>query len=258
MKLFVACLISLLFTAFALAQHPNTMQIVAHRGNSSKAPENTLAAFELAIVEKADYFECDVRKSKDGKLVVIHDETVDRTTNGSGLVEEMPLNELQKLSAGFSEEFGNQFVNEKIPTLEETLKLAKNRIKVEIEIKSKGLAQDVVFLVKTLKMNAEVIIISFDYDELVKIKELAPDIETMFLVGALWSKKELEKVAALGGEYLGPNGIPTKRKVKMAHIMGIKILPYTINEKKLIQKALMNGVDGIATDCPARAYKLRS
>jgi glycerophosphoryl diester phosphodiesterase len=241
-----------------LEKDSKEMLVVAHRGYSSKAPENTMAAFDMAIAAGADYFECDVHKCKSGEIVVIHDETVDKTTNGSGLVSDFTLEQLKELSAGYSDKFGDQFESERIPTLEEVMKLAKGQIKVEIEIKAQALAAKVVKLVKELKMEQDVIIISFDYNEVKAVKELAPEIETMYLVGAIWGKKELDMVKKIGAEYIGPNGIPSKGKVKMAHEMGIKVLPYTINDEKAIAKALRNGVDGIATDYPEKAIELRS
>lgn len=258
MKLYLLMISTILLgQASTLSMEENEMLVVAHRGYSSKAPENTIAAFNMAIAARADYFECDVHRCKSGEIVVIHDETVDKTTNGSGKVSDFTLEQLKELSAGYSQKFGNQFETERIPTLNQVLKLAKGQIKVEIEIKAQGLAANVVKLVKELKMEQDVIIISFDFNEVKTAKALAPEIETMYLVGAIWGEKELEKVKAIGAEYLGPYLIPSKKKVKMAHEMGIKVLPYTINDKKAISKALRNRVDGIATDYPERVLELR-
>ena len=259
MKLYLLMISTILLAqASTLSMEENEMLVVAHRGYSSKAPENTIAAFDMAIAAGADYFECDVHRCKSGEIVVIHDETVDKTTNGSGLVSDFTLEHLKELSAGYSDKFGDQFESERIPTLDEVLKLAKGQIKVEIEIKERGLADNVVKFVKELKMEQDVIIISFDYNEVKAAKALAPEIETMYLVGAIWGKKELDMVKKIGAEYIGPNGIPSKGKVKMAHEMDIKVLPYTINDEKAIAKALRNGVDGIATDYPEKAIELRS
>ncbi|MGB0429723.1 MAG: glycerophosphodiester phosphodiesterase [Bacteroidia bacterium] len=244
-------------TACFMPNEENDMLIIAHRGFSSKAPENTLAAFEKAIEQGADYFECDVRKSLDDKIVVIHDELLERTTNGKGLVKSKSLHELKLLSAGYAKKFGSQFASERIPTLKETLELAKKQIKVEIEIKAKGLASEVVKLVRTLNMENEVIIISFNYEEVKKAKELAPEIETMYLVGALWGKEELNQTKLIGAEYIGPSGIPSKRKIEMAHKMGIKVVSYTINDEQTIKKAIKHGVDGIATDFLDKAMSLK-
>ncbi len=110
------------------------VDVIAHRGASAYAPENTRAAFELAIDMGADWFELDCHLSGDGEIVVIHDPTVDRTTDGSGAVAGMTLGELQALDAGSW--FGDEFEGERIPTLGEALDLARGRIGVYVELKS--------------------------------------------------------------------------------------------------------------------------
>lgn len=107
--------------------------IVGHRGTLKHAPENTLAAFDTAIKMGADMLEIDVRETKDGELVVIHDGSVDRTTNGSGKVSEMTLSEIRKLDAGVH--FGRKFKGEQVPTLRETLKFIRNRALPDIDFK---------------------------------------------------------------------------------------------------------------------------
>ena len=108
--------------------------VVAHRGFSGAAPENTLAAFRKAIEAGSDMIELDIQLSKDGKIVVIHDETLERTTDGQGRVADRTFPEIRKLDAGSW--FGSQFSGEKIPTLQEVLELAKGKVLVNIEIKN--------------------------------------------------------------------------------------------------------------------------
>ena len=110
------------------------VEVIAHRGASAYAPENTLAAFELAVEQNADWFELDCYLSQDGIVVVLHDTTVDRTTNGSGAVQELTLAELKTLDAGSWK--GEAFTGEPIPTLFESLELAKGRIGVYVEVKN--------------------------------------------------------------------------------------------------------------------------
>src|SRR5699024_1122413 len=107
------------------------------RGASGYAPENTIAAFDKAVEMKADYFELDVQRSKDGQLVLIHDTTVDRTTNGTGAVKDLTLKELKSLDAGSW--FDEKYAGEKIPTLGETLDRHRGKIKILIELKSPSL-----------------------------------------------------------------------------------------------------------------------
>ncbi len=113
---------------------PARVEVIAHRGASDDAPENTLSAFRRAVELKADWFECDVTSTKDGRLVVIHDDTVDRTTDGTGRVVDLTFDELRRLDAGSWK--GAGFAGERIPTLEETLELARGRSGAYVEIKA--------------------------------------------------------------------------------------------------------------------------
>jgi glycerophosphoryl diester phosphodiesterase len=134
---------------------------VAHRGFSSSAPENTLAAYVMAIEHSPDFVECDVRRTKDRKIIICHDAAVDRTTNGSGKIADMTLAELRELDAGSW--FGPQFAGEKLPTLEEYLDLLKGKCGPQIELKEEGLEEDVVAMIQERGMSDETMIISFHY-----------------------------------------------------------------------------------------------
>jgi len=127
------------------------MRVCAHRGASYYEPENTLRAFKRALEMGAYRLELDVRSTKDGIIVVIHDDTVDRTTNGSGFVREMTLKEIKRLDAG---------KGEKIPTLEEVLEFAKNNAKLLVDVKEKGLEEKLAELVRAKGMVNDVVFIS--------------------------------------------------------------------------------------------------
>ena len=136
--------------------------IIAHRGASAYEPENSLRAIETAIKLKADMVEVDIRKSKDGELVVIHDENVDRTTNSKGWVSKLSLTELKRLDAG---------AGEMVPTLAEVLDLLKNRIMLNIELKGLGTAEPVYKLIKeTGWQNTNLTISSFNWESLTEYK----------------------------------------------------------------------------------------
>jgi len=231
--------------------------ISAHRGYSSIAPENTLSAFKKAIDVGADYFECDVRYTKDRKIVTLHDSTLDKTTNDVGLLSSKTYNEVSKIDAGYPDRFGDRYRNEHIPTLKKVLELAKGKIKVEIEIKDTNMAKDVVALIKKLDMEHEVLVIAFNFNELKKVKELDSSISVKYLVGRNWEEAEIEKIISIGGEYIGPSGVPTYVQVQKAHSKNIKIISYTINTSQEIQAAIYSGIDGIATDYPKRSMKIR-
>jgi glycerophosphoryl diester phosphodiesterase len=156
--------------------------IVAHRGWSGEAPENTIAAFKLAMTEPdIAIIELDVHLSKDGIPVVIHDHTLDRTTSGAGPVKSHTVDELRLLDAGGW--FAPSFEGERIPTLEEVLLLAKGRCKLHVELKSMGdeyvgIEEKVIALIQRHGMQEEVVLSSFDHDSMKRANEIDPSIQT--------------------------------------------------------------------------------
>jgi len=157
---------------------------IAHRGASGYRPENTLSAFCLAIKMGATHLECDVRLTRDREIVVIHDSTVDRTTNGTGAVSEIKLSELKKLDAGSW--FGEQFGGDQIPTLQEVFQVMGEETGLVIEIKDGAnlseIVEQTVAKVRQRRLIGQAGISSFDWVVLEKVKELAPEIETSVLV----------------------------------------------------------------------------
>lgn len=164
---------------------------VAHRGASGYAPENTIAAFDLAVDMKADYIEIDVQRSKDGELVLIHDTTVNRTTNGTGRVGELTLEQLRKLDAGSW--FGSEFAGELIPTFDEILDRYRGKIGILVELKAPelypGIEAQVAEALKKRNMdkskNNKIIIQSFNFESVKKVNELLPRIP----IGVLTSNR---------------------------------------------------------------------
>ncbi|SDL49956.1 glycerophosphoryl diester phosphodiesterase [Catalinimonas alkaloidigena] len=245
-------------STFSHGQSHPAFVISAHRGYSNLAPENTLSAFRKAIEVGADYFECDVRRTQDDSLVILHDATIDRTTNRKGKLASFTYADLRQVDAGYPTKFGKQFAGEKLPTLREALALAKGKIKVEIEIKEAGLADDVVALVQELGMASDVSVISFDFGEIQRVKELAPAIPVKYLVGKTWGQKELDQLLSIRGEYLGPSGVSSPELIQLAHDKGVKIIAYTFNTPEGMAEALAAHLDGIATDFPEEAMKIRA
>lgn len=148
-----------------------TILVGAHRGAMCYAPENTLAAFEKAIACGTHRIECDVRRSRDGHLVMMHDETVDRTTGGRGRVADLTLTELKALRAGGTEE---------IPTLDDTLACARGRARLLVEIKDEGIADDVVACIAAAGMEEACTISAFSEPTLLRIAELTPRVATAY------------------------------------------------------------------------------
>ncbi len=225
--------------------------LIAHRGFSAIAPENTISAFKYAIRSKADMIELDVRLTKDGTPVVIHDAKVDRTTNGTGKVKNFYLWLLRDLDAGSW--FHPKYKGEKIPTLEEVLKFANGKIPINIEIKSSTekdkLTERVLAVVFENEYDKKVLISSFDPRILKKIKKLTDELPTAFLYHYpvyFNPAKTLEKLGAIA--LIHNFKFTTPKLVKKIHDAGFKIIVYTVNKPDDIRKMIDIGVDGIITD----------
>ncbi|RLI04269.1 hypothetical protein DRO26_04925, partial [Candidatus Bathyarchaeota archaeon] len=214
---------------------------IAHRGASGYEPENTLRAIRTAITMGADMVEVDVRPSRDGYLMVIHDETVDRTTDGSGYVENMSLNELKKLDAG---------MNEKIPILEEVVETIKGKVKLVVELKKAGMEEKVVKIFEQTNMVEEVIVTSFIHESVKKVKELNQKIKTGIIfkctpINPVKLAREA-KADVIFPEYR----YTTEEMIKKIHDEGLTVYIWTINNRQLADSFIETGVDGIVTDKP--------
>jgi glycerophosphoryl diester phosphodiesterase len=162
----------------------------AHRGAMCHAPENSIAAFEKAIEFGTYRIELDVRRSRDGHIVVMHDATIDRTTEGTGRVADLTLEELKRLHLGGT--------TETIPTMQETLLCAKGKAQLLVEIKDAGLADDVVSLITESDMTDSCTISSFNEDELLRVKDITPRIPTAYFLTEPKPFDPEEVIARLG------------------------------------------------------------
>jgi glycerophosphoryl diester phosphodiesterase len=239
--------------------------VIAHRGASAHAPENTLAAFELALRQGADAVELDVKLSRDQQPVVIHDQTVDRTTDGKGRVSDLTLAELRRLDAG--SHFDVAYQGEPIPTLEEVLRAIGQLTIINIELTNyqspdDALPEKTAALVKRYKLARRVIFSSFNINNLRRINRLLPEAPIGLLAdpgmkGAWkrsWIGRLLIRYQALHPWHrdLTPHLLATcKRQDRL-------VFTYTVNEDKDLERVLDLGVDGVFTDDPQRALQLRS
>ena len=232
--------------------------IVAHRGASGYAPENTIAAFDLAVKMKADYIEIDVQRTKDGKLILIHDTTVDRTTDGTGKVGDFTYEEIRRLDAGswMSEEFRG----EKVPTFEEVLKRYKGRTGILIELKSPelypGIEKEVANLLKAYHLdkprNEKVIVQSFNFDSMKRADQLLPRMPIGVLINqaADTTDEAIEQFSSYADYYNPSYRLVTEELVTKAHEEGMKIQSWTARSRETVQFLLEMRVDGIITDYP--------
>ncbi len=233
-------------------------KIIAHRGFSGVAPENTLIAFQKAIECGADYIELDVLKTKDDSIMVIHDASVDRTSSNKmkGKVSEMTYKDLSGVYVGYPTKFGDEYKYEKIPTLREALELAKGKIKVCIEIKVYGAEKGIVKIVNELGVNNGVIIFSFYYPVLAKIRKLDKNIPILYLKSSADALTvDYAKVIEADAIGVGGETTITKEYLDMAHNQGIEIWRWTVNDENEMQQLIDIGIDGLITDFPDKAIR---
>jgi len=232
--------------------------IVAHRGASGHAPENTMAAFRRAVELGAQFIETDLQITRDARVIAIHDLTLDRTTNGHGPVHVKTLEEIRALDAGswFGPDDPKSFAGERIPTLNEIFQFAQEHdVNFYLEIKSGanwGVEHAVVAAVRELNAIARVVILSFDPSALDSVYRLDETIMTGFLCD-IPSTDLVERAVRLGARQLAPRGdLVTPALVKKAHAAGLQVVTWTINEPEQMRRLIAARVDGIMTDNPDR------
>jgi glycerophosphoryl diester phosphodiesterase len=226
--------------------------VVAHRGDEVCAPENTLSAFRQAVEKGADAVEFDVKLTADGQVVVIHDQTVDRTTNGTGNVAKFRLKALQELDAGV--QFPGQFTGERIPTLEEVFETVGKHAYMNIELKNyatpfDSLVPKVAQIVKKHGMQEQVLFSSFLAINLRKARLLLPEVPQGLLVIPGW-KGSWGRTFGWRGNYNALN--PKKDEINASlvyrvHAAGKRVIAWTINTEAEFKRMIGLGVDGIIT-----------
>lgn len=224
---------------------------VAHRGASRYAPENTLAAFRRALEDGAPAVECDVRRTGDGHLVVIHDPTVDRTTDGRGAVGSLPLEALRRLDAG--RWFGPEWAGERVPLFDEVLELGRGRALIKVEIKNdpipvEGIGHQVVDAVRLHRMEEEAFIMSFDHQVTRAVRSAAPRIAS----GILYAARLVDPVsAARAADADGLCihwGYLDREVVARARGAGLGIFVWTVDDAEVVRRCLDLGVDGVTSN----------
>jgi glycerophosphoryl diester phosphodiesterase len=228
--------------------------IIAHRGASGHAPENTLAAFRKAVALGVSFIETDLHLSRDAHFVALHDDTVDRTTNGKGSVHELTLAELRRLDAGTW--FGSEFTGERIPTLEEILEFAKkNDVVFYLEIKPYASWGGEHALIGALRESGEIartVVISFDPSILTAVRKIEP----MLMTGLLYDGQldhPLDKAVEIGARQIAVRGdLVTPSLLSEARKKDLQIVCWTVNHSAHMRLLMLAGVDGIMSDDPER------
>ena len=230
-------------------QKAQSVIITAHRGASGLAPENTLASIKKAMDIGAHYSEIDVHLSKDEHVVLLHDETLDRTTNDSGAVYNKTWDELKSLDAG--KWFGESFSPEPLPSLEEVMDLVSGKMKLNIEIKISGnepnIADKVVQLVEKKKFGKQCMITSFDEATVKKVKQINSKLATGLIIGGKFESNPFEgdwEIISTNYRNVNVEFMENARRAnKQVHV-------WTVNEKAEMKRLIDLNVDGIITNFP--------
>ena len=236
--------------------------IFGHRGACAQAPENTIASFHLAVEQGADFIELDAKLSSDGEVMVIHDQTVDRTTDGTGAINQLTLAQLKALDAG--SKFNPQFAGEKIPTLDEVFKEVGKDILINVELtnyasQTDGLLPKVAELVKDNHLEERILFSSFLPGNLTLIKKLLPQAPVALLcsggfAGSFSRSIFCEKISP---EIIHPNLLDVNDSyIKKEHERGRRVHVWTVIEKSDMERLFELGVDGIITDDPLVARQV--
>ena len=230
------------------------MLVIAHRGASGHAPENTMAAFKKAVALGATFIETDLQLSRDARFVAIHDATLDRTTNGQGAVHDMTMPELRRLDAGSW--FGSEFAGERIPTLEEILEFSrKNDVVFYLELKPGGSWGGEHALIGALRESGEIqraVVISFDPLVVRSLRKIEPTLMTGLLYDGKF-ENPLEKAAEVGARQLAVRGdLVTPALLAEARKKDLQVVCWTVNHPAHMRMLMVAGVDGIMSDYPDR------
>jgi glycerophosphoryl diester phosphodiesterase len=233
--------------------------LIAHRGYSSRAPENTLASFEMALRAGAEVLECDVQLTRDGAVAVMHDPDVDRTTDGKGPLQQKSWAQVRALDAGYSDRFGDAFAGQRVPRLEEVLDLARHRAQVFIEIKPEalgsgpgGIELETLRAAERTRMMQDIGVLSFAPLALQRVHSHAGSVP-LGLVFRWWrSRRLVAEALAVEADYIVVYAARLLRKpdiVQDARAHGLKVGAYVVDSNEHLQPMLAWGVDGIATNC---------
>ncbi|MEM1538582.1 MAG: glycerophosphodiester phosphodiesterase family protein [Candidatus Nezhaarchaeales archaeon] len=221
--------------------------VIAHRGASAYAPENTLRAVKLALELGVDAVEVDVRLSKDGYPMVIHDATLDRTTDGSGPVAEFTLAELRKLNAGFGEH---------VPTLQEVIEEVKGKARLIVEVKVEGAERKVVEALKEADYLDYAMVTSFIHLLVKRVKEIEPRVKTGVIISGL-PVKLVDLALHVNADAIFPNHkYLSGEAVEEVHRQGLQVYPWVVDDVEEAKRLIGLGVDGLATNRPRELLRL--
>ncbi len=247
----VAVVVSLVgaFSTMDELRADRVVSVTAHRGSSGRAPENTLSAIRAAIEDDADVAEIDVQETSDGGVVLVHDIDLRRLAGDTRGIWELTRAEIAEVDAGSW--FGEEFAGEPIPTLEEAVRVARNRMVLNVELKFNGhdvaLPRRVVDILFDERIGQGAVVSSLDYRALLEVRELAPEIEVGFIVAST-----ITDITVLDVDFLAVStSIATRDFVSAAQRDGKEVHVWTVNDRAGMLRMIERGVDNIMTDRPA-------
>jgi len=231
------------------SDHFKKVLVTAHRGASGLAPENTMVSVLLSMKMGADFSEIDVQETADGELILMHDDSLRRTTNKKAAVWKQDLVDLKGVDAGSW--FSDEFANEPIPTLRSIIDSVKGKMKLNIELKLNGhqekLAERTVSLTEEKNFISQCIVTSFDRETIRKVKELNPNIKTGYILG----KMPKEDIWSAEFDLLSVNQkLVTQKLIDEAHQHGKEVHVWTVNKANKMRELIDLGVDNIITNYP--------
>jgi glycerophosphoryl diester phosphodiesterase len=237
-----------------------TPAVIAHRGASSYAPENTLSAFKLAVSQKADAIELDVQLSADGKVFIFHDITGQRITSHMGIISKLNFSKIKELDAGAH--FDLSFKGEKIPLLSDVLSqdtlLPLNIEMKGFSMKSHVFAERILALIRDYNCSKNVLISSFKFFHILSAYQIAPELNYALILPSLFGtflmRTGLIRFLPLVSLHIA-FPLATQRYISRIHSFGMKAFVYTLNSSRKIRRALAAGADGFFTDNPALGRK---
>lgn len=230
--------------------------IYAHRGASAYAPENTREAFKKAIELKANGIELDLQKTKDGKIVIFHDNYIDKKSNGTGKIEEHTYQELLELD--FGSWFDNKYQNEKIVLFED---FARNYLDKDltfaIELKVLGIEKEALDIINRYKVHNNIYITSFLYDALANVKRIDSNIKLSWLIKDRISKENIEKILKINGAQICPKAsLVSKEDIEIANNNGLGVRLWGIDNEEIMKKVYKLNIEGMTVNFPDKLIEL--
>jgi glycerophosphoryl diester phosphodiesterase len=228
-------------------------KVIGHRGAAGHAPENTFAAFDRGLAMQVDGVETDIRRTRDGVLVLLHDATVDRTTDGSGAVAELTWEELSRLDAGARFAGGSHaFGPQRIPRLDAFLDRYGGRTTFRLEIKAGGVEGEALRQVRARRLVDTVVFTSFQPAAIKAVRLAAPEVQTAYLSGAkTFDDATLEIARAVGANEVAPRAeLVTPESLARANAAGLRVWAWGVRSREILAGAVAAGVGGCTLDFP--------